>query len=57
MTEEEQLETEKEFTLSDKLSDLENYYADNILTDELKELYATVQLQCADLEIMFFLKM
>ena len=38
MTEEEQLETEKEFTLSDKLSDLENYYADNILTDELKEI-------------------
>ena len=56
MTEEEQLETEKEFTLSDKLSDLENYYADNILTDELKELYATVQLQCADFRYNIFFK-
>ena len=56
MTEEEQLETEKEFTLSDKLSDLENYYADNILTDELKELYATVQLQCADFRNNVFFK-
>ena len=56
MTEEEQLETEKEFTLSDKLSDLENYYADNILTDELKELYATVQLQYADFRNNVFFK-
>ena len=35
----------KEFILSDKLSDLENYNADNILTNELKELYADVQLK------------
>ena len=38
MTEEEQLETEKEFTLSDKLSDLENYYENKIIKDDLKEL-------------------
>ena len=28
----------KEFILSDKLSDLENFNADNVLTEELKEM-------------------
>ena len=46
----------KEFVLSDKLSDLENYNADNILTDELKDLYATVQMQCTDFRNNVFFK-
>ena len=53
---EENFEEEKNFLISDKISDLENYYADNILTDELKELYATVQLQCADFRNNVFFK-
>ena len=46
----------KEFILSDKLSDLENYNADNVLTDELKELYADVQLKCNDFRNNVFFK-
>jgi hypothetical protein len=46
----------KEFILSDKLSDLENYNADNILTDELKELYADVQLKCTEFRNNVFFK-
>ena len=30
---EENFEEEKNFLISDKISDLENYYADNILTE------------------------
>ena len=46
----------KEFILSDKLSDLENYNADNVLTDELKELYADVQLKCNEFRNNVFFK-
>ena len=46
----------KEFILSDKLSDLENYNADNVLTDELKELYADIQLKCNDFRNNVFFK-
>ncbi len=46
----------KEFILSDKLSDLENYNADNVLTDELKEIYADVQLKCNDFRNNVFFK-
>ena len=46
----------KEFILSDKLSDLENYNADNVLTEELKELYADVQLKCNDFRNNVFFK-
>ena len=46
----------KEFILSDKLSDLENYNADNILTDELKEIYADVQLKCNEFRNNVFFK-
>lgn len=46
----------KEFMLSDKISDLENYNADNILTDELKEIYADVQLRCNDFRNNVFFK-
>ena len=44
------------YNLSDKLSDLENYNADNILSEGLKELYADVQLKCNDFRnnVFFF---
>ena len=46
----------KEFILSDKLSDLENYIADSILTNELKELYADVQVRCQEFRNNVFFK-
>ena len=46
----------REFILSDKLSDLENYNADNILTEELKDLYASVQLKCNEFRNNVFFK-
>lgn len=46
----------KEFILSDKLSDLENYNADNVLSEELKEIYADVQLKCNDFRNNVFFK-
>lgn len=46
----------KEYILSDKLSDLENYNADNVLSDGLKELYADVQLKCNDFRNNIFFK-
>ena len=46
----------KEFILSDKLSDLENYNADNVLTEGLKEMYADVQLKCNDFRNNVFFK-
>ena len=46
----------QEFILSAKLSDFEHYNADNILTDELKELYADVQLKCNDFRNNVFFK-
>ena len=53
---EENFEEEKNFLISDKISDLENYYADNILTEELKELYAKVQNYCKDFRDNIFFK-
>ena len=49
-------EDDKTFIISDKLCDLENYYADSILTDELKELYAKVQMICKDFRDNIFFK-
>ena len=46
----------KEFILSDKLSDLENYNADMVLTEGLKEMYAEVQLKCNDFRNNIFFK-
>ena len=46
----------KEFILSDKLSDLENYNADSVLTEGLKEIYADVQLKCNDFRNNVFFK-
>ena len=46
----------KEFILSDKLSDLENYNADNVLSEGLKEIYADVQLKCNDFRNNVFFK-
>ena len=31
---------------SDKITQMENYYVDNVLSNELKEIYAQVQLNC-----------
>ena len=46
----------KEFILSDKLSDLENNNADIILTNELKELYADVQVKNTEFRNNVFFK-
>ena len=46
----------KEFILSDKLSDLENYNADNVLSEGLKELYPEFQLICNDFRNNVFFK-
>ena len=47
---------EKRQGLSDRISDLENFYADSVLGDELKELYAEVQMNCIDFRTNVFMK-
>lgn len=42
--------------LSDRLNAIENYYADTVLSDGLKELYAQVQLKCEDFREKIFFK-
>lgn len=42
--------------LCDKISFLENYAADLLLTGDLKEIYAQVQLQCEDFRNNVFFK-
>ena len=49
-------EEEKRQALSDRISDLENFYADSVLGDELKELYAEVQMNCIDFRTNVFMK-
>lgn len=49
-------EEEKRQGLSDRISDLENFYADSVLGDELKELYAEVQMNCIDFRTNVFMK-
>ena len=49
-------EEEKRQGLSDRISDLENFYADIVLGDELKELYAEVQMNCIDFRTNVFMK-
>lgn len=43
-------------SLAYKIADLENYYADNFLSDELKELYAEVQHENAEFRNNLFFK-
>lgn len=43
-------------SLSYKIADLENYYADMVLTDDLKELYAQVQYNLTDFRNNVFFK-
>ena len=49
---------EKEMTnsLAFRINDLENYYADNVLSDDLKLLYAEVQKNCEDFRSNVFFK-
>jgi hypothetical protein len=47
---------EKEESLADKLNYLENYYADTMLNDELKQVYAKIQLNCAEFRENIFFK-
>ena len=49
-------EEEKRQGLSDRISDLENFYADSVLGDEIKELYAEVQMNCIDFRTNVFMK-
>lgn len=49
-------ETKENPVFSEKISDLENYYADNVLSKDLKSLYDQVQLDNADFRSNVFLK-
>lgn len=42
--------------LSDKIAKMENYYIDNVLSNELKEIYTQVQLRCEKFRTNVFLK-
>lgn len=42
--------------LSDKIAKMENYYVDNVLSNELKEIYSQVQLRCEKFRTNVFLK-
>ena len=42
--------------LSDKIAKMENYYVDNVLSNELKEIYTQVQLRCEKFRTNVFLK-
>ena len=42
--------------LSEKFSDLENYYADNLLDDELKQLYGEVHVALGEFRNEVFFK-
>ena len=42
--------------LSDKIAQMENYYVDNVLSNELKEIYAQVQLNCQNFRTNVFIK-
>lgn len=46
----------KDYSICDKISNLENYFADAILSDELKEIYAQVQLECNDFRNNIFFR-
>ncbi len=47
---------EIEDSLAYRINDLENYYADSVLSDELKEIYAEVQKDCEDFRSNVFFK-
>jgi len=47
---------DKQNSLAYRLNDLENYYADNLLSDDLKDLYAQVQMNCQDFRENIFFK-
>lgn len=53
-----ELEEEKEVedSLAFRINDLENYYADNVLSDDLKEIYAEVQKDCEEFRANVFFK-
>ena len=42
--------------LSDKIAQMGNYYVDNVLSNELKEIYAQVQLNCQNFRTNVFIK-
>lgn len=49
-------ETKDILSICDKISNLENYTADVILSDELKEIYAQIQLKCNDFRNNIFFR-
>lgn len=44
-------------SLADRINELEIYYADTVLPDNLKEIYAQVQEDCSDFRNNVFFKM
>jgi hypothetical protein len=44
-------------TLSYRINDLENFYADSVLSDDLKEIYAQIQENCSEFRNGVFFKM
>jgi hypothetical protein len=49
--------TESNKSLADKINELEIYYADTVLPENLKEIYAQVQEDCSDFRNNVFFKM
>ena len=49
--------TEVSKSLADKINELEIYYADTVLPENLKEIYAQVQEDCSDFRNNVFFKM
>ena len=52
----EEEDKEKQNSLAYRIGDLENYYADSVLSDDLKELYAQIQMNCQDFRENVFFK-
>jgi hypothetical protein len=58
MEDRKELDDVKEFenSLAFKINDLENYYADMVLSDDLKEIYAEVQKECEEFRTNIFFR-
>lgn len=48
--------SEEKETLVDKISNLENYYVNNLLSNDLKDIYSKIQQSCSDFRENVFFK-
>lgn len=49
-------ESKSDKQLSSRIPDLENYYAENVLSDDLKKIYGEIQVNCGDFREKIFFK-